>query len=49
MNARKPEGEPPSRRPGFIWAALIALWAALVYALFTVNFFRDFLSSRGGW
>ncbi|MCK4720247.1 hypothetical protein KAU08_06290 [bacterium] len=33
--------------PHWIWGLAIALWTALVYVLFFVNFIHDFLDSRG--
>ncbi len=35
------------KTPHWIWGLAIALWTALVYVLFFVNFIRDFLDSRG--
>ena len=39
-SARKP--------PGWIWAAVIALWTGLIYVLFFLNLVNDFISGEGG-
>jgi len=34
--------------PDLAWGLLIAVWTALIYIIFTMNFVGNFISHRGG-